>query len=661
MRNSCLYIIRVFIFSCVLLTALAICASASTLGFRPVSPDELKMTSEPKAPGAPAIILYRQVDRDDQTPDAHEEVYMRIKILTEEGRKYGDIEIRFWKEFSSIVNLHARSIQPDGTIVEFKGTPFDKEIIKSRGVRYKAKTFTMPDVQVGSVLEYYYTEDLSDRYIFDSHWIVSDDLFTKQAKFSLRRYEGDRPLLFLRWNWNLPPGMDKPAMGSDHLVHLEAHDLPAFQAEDFMPPENELKARVDFIYSQDPFENEPDKYWVNVGKKWNGALESFIGKKKAMEEAVAGIVSPSDSPEQKLRKIYARVQQIRNTTFEQIKTEQEEKRAKEKAPENVGDIWKKQYGSGVDLTWLFLALARAAGFDASGVWVADRRNYFFDPKTMDGGRLSSNVVAVKLDGKDLFFDPGARFVPFGELPWDETYVQGLKLDKDGGKWTQTPLPNSSGSSIQRKADLRITDSGDLEGKVTVTFTGLEAADRRSEERLADDTARKKYLEDGLKSAIPSGCEVELTNSPDWTNPSNPLVAEFTLKVPGWIAAAGHRALMPVGLFSAPEKHLFDHAERIHPIYFDFPFERADDITLRLPPGWQIPSLPKPQTIDAKAIVYNVEATNSNGALHLSRKLDVDVVLLPVTSYANLRIIFQGVRTGDEQQLILQPGGTHEGN
>ena len=31
----------------------------------PVTPEELKMTSEPLAPGAPAVILYRQVDRDD--------------------------------------------------------------------------------------------------------------------------------------------------------------------------------------------------------------------------------------------------------------------------------------------------------------------------------------------------------------------------------------------------------------------------------------------------------------------------------------------------------------------------------------------------------------------------------------------------------------------
>ena len=35
-------------------------------GFPPISPEDLKMTSEPKAPGAPAIILFREVDRDDQ-------------------------------------------------------------------------------------------------------------------------------------------------------------------------------------------------------------------------------------------------------------------------------------------------------------------------------------------------------------------------------------------------------------------------------------------------------------------------------------------------------------------------------------------------------------------------------------------------------------------
>ena len=635
--------------------------AAWAVGFQAVSPDELKMTSEPKAPGAPALILFREVDRDDRGQTAHEDVYFRIKILTEEGRKYADIEIPFFKEEGNVVNLHARTIEPDGTIVNFSGKAFDKMIVKARGVKYMAKTFTLPDVQVGSILEYYYTTDLSENFIFNSRWILSNELFTKNAKFSLKPYTSSYVPVNVRWTWNLlPPGTTQPAEAPNHVINLEVSDVPAFQTEDYMPPENELKSRVDFIYSDEGFEKDPDKYWRKLGKKRNDQLESFVGKRKAMEQAVAEIVSTGDSPEVKLQKIYARVQQIRNTSYEQQKSEQELKRDKEKDPGNVEAIWKKQYGNGAELTWLFLALARAAGFEASGMWLADRSNYFFIPQTMDGRRLDANVVVVKLDGKDVFFDPGAAFTPFGMLPWTETAVRGLKLDKDGGTWVETSLPTSTDSGIQRKAELKLTETGDLEGKLTVTYTGLEAAQRRVEERLADDAQRKKLLEDEVRWAIPAACEVELTNQPDWKSSSS-LVAEYTLKVPGWVSGAGRRALLPVGLFGAPEKHLFDHADRVHPIYFEFPFQRADDVSIDLPLGWEITTVPEQQKLDAKAITYVLEAKNNKGTLHLNRVLNVDVLLLPTKNYATLRKIFQVVRTGDEEQIILQPGGTTASN
>ena len=58
-------------------SAMAILAASpaqASLGFQPISQDELKMTSEPQAPGAPAIILFRQVDRDDNMYTPHEDV-----------------------------------------------------------------------------------------------------------------------------------------------------------------------------------------------------------------------------------------------------------------------------------------------------------------------------------------------------------------------------------------------------------------------------------------------------------------------------------------------------------------------------------------------------------------------------------------------------------
>jgi len=140
-----------------------VCAADEWL---PISQAELQMANEPKAPGAPAIILYRQVDRDDSNPRTpHEYNYVREKIFTEEGRKYADVDIPLVKGQWDIVNIRARTIRPDGSIVNFDGKVYEKEIVKARGFKYLAKTFTLSDVQPGSIIEYHYMIDFAEYYV----------------------------------------------------------------------------------------------------------------------------------------------------------------------------------------------------------------------------------------------------------------------------------------------------------------------------------------------------------------------------------------------------------------------------------------------------------------------------------------------------------------
>jgi hypothetical protein len=621
--------------------------------WQPVSPAELEMTSVAEAPGAPAAILYRQVDRDDVAN--HEYNYLRIKILTEEGRKYANVEIPFFNGNESIHSMKARTIRPDGTIANFEGKPIDKMIVKAKGIKYMAKVIVLPDVQVGSIIEYHYLNQLNDRYIFNSNWILSEELFTKHAKFSLK----PSSYFPVRFSWQgLPAGI--APKNESGFVRLETNNIAAFQTEDYMPPQNELKARVDFVYSEDST-MQADKFWKKEAKKKNDEVESFIGKRKAMEQAEAQIVSPNDTPEAKLQKIYARVQQLRNTGFEAETTVQEKKREKGKAINNVEDVWKSGSGSGAEITWLYLALVRAAGLEAYPMLVSRRSEYFFTPQTMDPHRLDDNVVLVKLNGKDTFYDPGTAYTPFGMLPWPETAVQGLRLGKDGGAWVTTTVPDSTVSNITRKADLRMTDQGGLEGKVTVTFSGLEALEMRMELRNEDETTRTKYIEDVVREFIPVGIDVDLKNKPDWSSSSPTLVGEFELKVQGWASAAGHRALIPVGLFGAPEKHVFEHAARVHPIYFDFPTARIDDVTIELPLDWKVNSVPPDHKDEGRVCSYNTTAENKNGTLHLTRNLNINALVLDTKYYGALRKFFQMVKTTDEQQIVVQPGGISASN
>jgi hypothetical protein len=275
---------------------------------------------------------------------------------------------------------------------------------------------------------------------------------------------------------------------------------------------------------------------------------------------------------------------------------------------------------------------------------------------MDSSRLDANLVLVKLNGKEVYCDPGAAFIPFGMLPWYETGVTGLRMDKGGGDWVQTTLPDSSASRIERKAKLKFDEStGGLEGKLTITFTGLEAMSRRVEQRHQDDAERRKFLEDQVREYIPVAADVDLTNHPDWNGPEAPLVAEYDLKVPGWASAAGRRALLPVGLFSASEKRVFEHASRVHPIYFEFPFKKVDDVTVDLPLGWLVSSTPPGQDQSGgKVVGYKLKVDHDAGSLHWTREINVDVLLLDSKYYSAVRSFFQVVRSADEGQIVLQP-------
>ena len=617
--------------------------------WQPVSPEELKMTSEPKAPGAPAIYLYRQVDRNDA--ENREIFYERIKVLTEEGREYANVEIPFLKGRDKIKDIRARSIQPDGRIFDLDEKVYEKTIVKTIGVKVLAKTFTVPGVQVGSIVEYRYVNEMSSGYFYDSYWILSSDLFTKLARFSLRPAQGAFDLLW-RWPNGLPEG-SQPPKDEHGAIRFETKDITAFLVEDYMPPERELKYRVDFVYRGRGSEKDETRYWEKYGRSRFLYNEDFVNKRDAMTEALATIVQPTDDAQTKLHKIYTRVQLLRNFSSERERTEQEAKRDKKRDVNDVVGVWKQGGGTGSEINYLFIGLVKAAGMEAFFVDVSTRDSHFFHPHSVDSNELNNNVVLVRLAGKDLYFDPGVLHMPFGLLPWSESGVIGLQSTKDGGPWITTPLPDSSVSKIVRKADLHLAEDGTLEGKLTVTYSGIEAVEIRSAGNDEDDVARKKILEDAVRESIPVEAEINLTNKPDWDSSLPAFVAEFTVKVRGWTSSAGRRELVPMGLFGGGEKRVFEHAYRVHPVYFHYASTKEDDVRVALPERWKIESLPAPLHKDQKAVEYSNKAEEDHGALHISRVLRLDVAIVDASNYPPLRNFFQFVRSGDEQQIVLQ--------
>lgn len=643
--------------SLVFLVFTATCCFAQKEDWLPVTQQDLEIKQVPNNPGADAIQLYYADYIEDQ--EGYEFFYQRIKVLNEKGKSHADVEIVLPQD-GELTSLRARTIHPDGKIVEFTGKPYQKIVIKGRGIKILAKSFTMPDVTVGSIIEYKYKVAVELTIRIDNFWTIQHDLYTVKESFRMTPYSG--PLLGFDNGYRVAalyshmPNNIKPVQKGGGY-QLEVSDMPAFEAEGYMPPEEDFKPQMRFFYV-DAHTAEPDKFWQEAGRRWNDDAEHFIGNHKEVAQAAVEAVGDATSPEQKLRKLYLRAQQIRNLAYERARTAQEAKQENLKGNQNVADVLARGAGYSSDINRLFVAMARSAGFDASIVRASSRRERFFDKGLLSKDQLAYEIAVVNVAGKDVYLDPATRYCTYGEIRWIRTSTTGIKLDKKGGSFITVPSATYEKAMTKRFANMTLSADGTLKGTITVRFEEGEALEHRLDALETDEAGRTKSLEDELQNWLPSGAVIKLTEAQGWDSSFEPLVATFSVEVPGYASAAGKRMVLPAYMFQVKQMDAFAHAERKFPVYFAYAFSETDRVTITLPEGFKLESVPQQQTAQLGYAAYQNLAQFDGARLVTQRILEMNGIYISLERYKEVKDFFNKVQAGDEEQAVLTGGSAN---
>lgn len=622
--------------------------------FPPISTNELALKENPVTPGFPAVILDEEVESLDKY--ASQTSYIRIKIFGDEGRKYGNVQIPYLQGRTGVDDIRARTIRPDGSVVEFKGEVFEKAIARSREERFMAKVFSLPEVEPGCIIEYTFRSHFQEG--AGHTWIIEHELPILRIHFTWRptdtvHYENRVYHPSTRWVTYLPKG--KSVEQKSGAYELTMENVPAFEKEESMPPERVLKSRVEFYYV---YSNEDAKdFWKNRSKAWSENLENFVGHHKAIEEETARAISSNDAPEEKLRKIYQRVQQIRNLSFELRRSEKQAKQEALKPNTSVEDVLKHGYGTGYDIIALFISMARAAGFEATMARVAGRGYTLFEPELLDVSQLSAEVAVVRVGNEDRFYDPGTKYCPYDLLPWSETQTKGIRVQKDREEFVETPLMPSSKAVLTRKAVIKYEADGHATGTVSLMFAGQEALGRRIFYRNADDTQRQKERENALKEVMPPGTEVKLQKVGGWDATEEPLHEEYSVEIPGFGSTAGRRTFLPLELFQAKAPARFQPEIRKYPVYFRYRYQVADDIQVQLPEGFSAETLPKGQDIHSQLGTYKISWTKEGTTIRVKRDFSLEALLIPVQYYPAVRSFYTQIKAGDDDNAVVQSQNT----
>lgn len=439
---------------------------------------------------------------------------------------------------------------------------------------------------------------------------------------------------------------------------LDVENMPAFESEGYMPPEEDIKPQMRFFYVS-PRTSTKEKFWEDVGRRWNDEVEHFIGNRKEISQASAQAIGNETDPEQRLRKLYARAQQVRNLTYERERTEVELKKENLKLNQKAGDVLARGTGDRDDITRFFVALARAAGFDASIVRVSDRQNKFFDKGLLSEQQLETEIALISLAGKDIYLDPGTMFCPYGYLRWIRTSTQGIKLDKKGGVFVMAPAAPYDKATTRRNAEVALDGDGNLTGTITVKFEGGDALEHRLDELQADEAGKKKDLEEELQGWLPTGAVIKLTKSEGWETSDGPLTAIFTVAMPGYASSAGKRLLVPAYLFQARQLDAFKHVDRKFPVYFPYAFGEVDKVNINMPAGYMLENAPQQQTARLDYAAYQNVAQFDGKQLVTQRVLQVNGIFFRLDQYPEVKTFFGKVQAGDEQQAVLT-GGPNSG-
>ena len=402
--------------------------------WKPIDPADLALKVPKVEKDTDAEALFWEVRVGDEveggTPRTVFQHYVRIKIFTERGREsQSKIDIPFLDDWR-IQDIAARTIKPDGTILEIKKEDIlERTIIKEGRTKIKAKSFAMPGVEPGALIEYRWKEVRRDSLANYIRLHFQRDVPVQVVKYSLKPLSvpgfdfGMRAMTF--------QGEPSPFVKEkDGYYSTTMTNVPAFREEPRMPPEDSVRPWMLVYYSEDR-KLTPEKFWKEFGKERFDGAKSRMKVSDEVKQAATTAIGDATTPEQKIERLFEFCRsKIKNINDDASGLTSEE-RAKLKENKTPADTLKRAMGTGTDIDMLFAAMAIAAGFDARVANLSDRSDTFFDKSFPDDYFIQTYDIAVRVGDEWRFYDPASTYVPFGMLRWQEEQPGGSDFRSQG--------------------------------------------------------------------------------------------------------------------------------------------------------------------------------------------------------------------------------------
>lgn len=626
------------------------------LKFGKPSDEELNLKEYAPDKEADAVVLYSSTDvwyTFSSYIQQVKDIKVRLKILKSEGKRFANQSIVYVRHSSStgeekIQGLKAFAYNMEGG--KMIKTKMESNMINDEKIDdyHYIEKFTIPQVKVGTVIEYSYS--------IYSDFITSIDPWYAQQ---------DIPVVYSLYSLSIPEWFKFhfQETGFEHTNHKtesinvnwtigncpgekniwEATNMPAVKDDDYIFCSRDYltKVCVELYGLQIPGEiyKNYTSTWEDVADQLND-YENFGGllkKSDPMKDVLAssGADKVSDI-KQKVSLIYqAMKKHLRwNGHYGLLGY-------------GAHKVMKEGTGNNADLNFILISMLKDAGLKAYPV-VMSRRKAGRLPlhPSLDG--LNTFIVGVaENDSTLLYIDSSVEDGCVDILPPDLMPDRARVIfSPKSGAWVN--LQNLSGTRKNSLVSVEVDADGNMKGTMISNMMGNAASDLRHSFRIAKDSTT-------FVNNLAAEKGIEITNykieGRQAFSPKAKEVYSFTKKCN---VSADHLYINPV-VISLLDESPFKAQTRVLPVEFPYKEMINQSVSITIPKGYVVEEKPKGVKMFTQdgALRFIFTCGEQDGKLLFNYRLNVNKTLFVSTEYEYLRKIFEAIVQRNDDMVVLK--------
>lgn len=588
-----------------------------------------------------AYLLMEEKDTLKEDFTAIYRIHIVWKILNKQAMPSGEVSIPFNSNESTLEIDLARTILPDNTVVNVAAENI-REVTPYSGfpmyTSLKLKQFSMPAMEVGSVLEYKATlkffKPVMPGYFY-SYWS-----FPAGSPVKLSTFKIDIPVsikaAYLARNTAIAPKIIEH--GGRRIYTWTARDIFIGGIyEPYLPPYNEVCPNAVFVTS---------KGWGEIAKWFYDMAEPQMAPSDGMKEFVSKAMKSSGGDPEKVKK------DLYNFVSGDIRYVAMSLKSSDYQPHKVADIFRDKYGDCKDKSALLISLYRLAGIEADFALLRTRQDGSINPDfpTLD---FTHCIVALPKEGGGyLFLDPTLELNRFGYIPANLQNVSILVIKKDGYELVKIPFEYENINGVDVSLDMRIRDDYTIDINEKDIFSGDAEIMARLNMKYSVPDAVKADIEEALQSIYTKPKLI----SYDASDPNN-LDEHFRIRsryeVQDHIKEAGDLLILDLPnplILNLNSTVTAD--KRTYALYFPSLYKDSTVIDILIPLGCRINYLPPDEEKDSAFGYYKREVSSNVDKITLKYYYKSKMIEVPAAQYGEFKSFVNGVVKSLKESIVF---------